>query len=235
MKLTFLISVLLISVFLSAQDPTPAPSAQARPERGQRGQGGRGGFGFGGTTGTISEIKDNVITIKTSEGKTLSVKTSAETRFMGKDRAQITLKDLKVGDSIATGGQPAGDGAIEARMVALLDEETVKRMKEAQANMGKTNIAGEVKDIKETNITVLRPDGQTQVIAVDENTSLKKQGESITLADIKAGDRISGPGELKDGVFVAKELRVGMPGTGGGQRRPTGDASRPESSKPEKP
>src|SRR6266436_3104337 len=138
MKLTFLISVLLFSVCLCAQDSTPAPGAQARPERGQRGPGGRGGFGSGGTTGTISEIKDNVITIKTSEGKTLAVKTSADTRFMGKDRAQITLKDLKVGDSIGAGGQPAGDGAIEARMVALLDEETVKRMKEAQASLGKT-------------------------------------------------------------------------------------------------
>jgi hypothetical protein len=233
MKLTFLISVLLFSVCLCAQDPTAAPGAQARPERGQRGQGGRGGFG--GTTGTISEIKDNVITIKTSEGKTLAVKTSADTRFMGKDRTPIAIKDLKVGDSIATGGQPAGDGTIEARMVALLDEEAVKRMKEAQASLGKTNIAGEVKEIKDTNITVLRPDGQTQVIAVDENTSLKKQGESITLADIKAGDRISGPGELKEGVFVAKELRVGMPGMGGGQRRPSSDVPRPESSKPEKP
>lgn len=179
--------------------------------------------------GTISEVKDGVITIKTSEGKTLTVKTSADTRFVGKDRTPIAIKDLKVGDSVMAGGQPAGEGAIEARMVALLDEEAVKRMKDAQANMGKTMIAGEVKEIKETNITVLRPDGQTQVIAVDENTSLKKQGESITLADIKAGDRISGPGELKDGVFVAKEIRVGMP-----QRRPLGDGPRPDGAKPEK-
>jgi preprotein translocase subunit YajC len=228
MKLTILISVLLFSVCLCAQDATPAPGGQARPERGQRGPGGRGGFG-GGTTGTISEIKDNVITIKTSDGKTLTVKTSADTRIMGKDRTPIAIKDLKVGDSVMAGGQTAADGAIEARMVALLDEEAVKRMKDAQANMGKTMIAGEVKEIKETNITVLRPDGQTQVITVDENTSLKKQGESITLADIKAGDRISGPGELKDGVFVAKEIRVGMP-----QRRPLGDGPRPDGAKPEK-
>jgi hypothetical protein len=243
MKPILLFSVLLLTASLFAQDPSPAPApggqapgAQVRPERGQRGPGGgRGGFGFGGTTGTISDIKDGVITIKTSEGKTLAVKTTPDTRFIGKDRAQIALKDLKVGDSIATGGQPAGEGAIDARMVALLDEEAVKRMKEAQANMGKTMIAGEVKEINETKLTILRPDGQTQVIAVDENTSLKKQNESITLADIKAGDRVSGPGELKDGVFVAKELRVGMPGMGGGQRRPAGDAPRPDTSKPEKP
>jgi hypothetical protein len=106
-------------------------------------------------------------------------------------------------------------------------------MKEAQANLGKTNIAGEVKEINETKLTILRIDGQTQVIEVDENTSLKKQGESITLADIKAGDRLSGPGELKNGVFVAKELRVGM--LGAGQRRQQGGMATPEGSKPEKP
>src|SRR4051794_1142924 len=100
MKLTSLFSVLLFAASCFAQDPTPAPApgaqapgAQVRPERGQRGPGGgRGGFGFG-TTGTISEIKDGVITIKTFEGKTLTVKTNADTRLMGKDRTQIAIKD----------------------------------------------------------------------------------------------------------------------------------------------
>lgn len=233
MKASLVLLILALSVCMSAQDPAPAPPRQGSPQGGSRGPGQRGGFGFGGTTGTISEIKDNVLTIKTSDGKTLNVKTSSDTRFLGKDRTPIAIKDLKVGDYIATGGQPSGEGAIEARMVALLDEETVKRMKEAQTNLGKTNIAGEVKEINETKLTILRIDGQSQVIEVDENTSLKKQGESITLADIKVGDRLSGPGELKNGVFTAKELRVGMPG--GGLRRQQGGMVAPERSKPEKP
>ena len=44
-------------------------------------------------------------------------------------------------------------------------------------------------------------------------------GESITLADIKVGDRVAGPGEVKSGRFVAKELTVMTPGNG--RRRST--------------
>ena len=43
--------------------------------------------------------------------------------------------------------------------------------------------------------------------------------ESITLADVKVGDRVSGPGELKNGRFVSKELTVMTPGAG--RRRST--------------
>ncbi|HZS26333.1 MAG TPA: hypothetical protein VFB76_03820, partial [Candidatus Angelobacter sp.] len=72
-------------------------------------------------------------------------------------------------------------------------------------------IAGEVKAINETKLTIARPDGQTQEIEVDENTSFRKGMESITLPDIKVGDFVRGRGELKNNVFVPKELVVGRP------------------------
>ena len=89
--------------------------------------------------------------------------------------------------------------------------------------MGKKFIVGEVKAINETKLTIARPDGQTQEIEVDENTSFKKGSESITLPDIKVGDFVRGRGELKDSTFVPKELIVGrqqmriMMGGPGGQ------------------
>src|SRR5262249_39723716 len=78
-------------------------------------------------------------------------------------------------------------------------------------DLGKKFIAGEVKAINETKLTIARPDGQTQDIEGDENTSFKKGGESITLPDIKVGDFVRGRGELKDNTFVPKELMVGRP------------------------
>ncbi|MCU1286246.1 MAG: hypothetical protein JWO13_2596 [Acidobacteriales bacterium] len=239
MRIMHAVFAVIFSICAFAQEQTSAAPAaqQGRQDRGQRfpgARGGGGGFLGNGTSGTISEIKGNVLTLKGAEGKTFAVKIGDNARLIGKDRAQISLKDLKVGDYATAGGQPGTDGVIEARVVMLMDEEAVKRMKDAQANMGKTMIAGEVKGINETKITVQRMDGQTQVIEVDENTSLKKMGESITLADIKVGDRISGPGELKGGVFVAKELRVGQMGAGGQQRR-SGQMDRPAESKPDKP
>jgi hypothetical protein len=67
---------------------------------------------------------------------------------------------------------------------------------------------------------------------VDENTSFKKGNESITLPDIKPGDFVRGSGDLKDGVFVPKELIVGR-----GQMRIMmgGPGNPPPSDKPSTP
>jgi hypothetical protein len=77
--------------------------------------------------------------------------------------------------------------------------------------MGKRFIAGEIKSIDGTQLTIQRPDGVTQKISVDEDTSFRKNGESITLADLKPGDHVSGRGELKNDVFVPAVLNVGQP------------------------
>ena len=44
-------------------------------------------------------------------------------------------------------------------------------------------------------------------------------GESITLADVKVGDSVAGPGALKNGVFVPTQLYVGDPAARGNRRR----------------
>jgi len=104
--------------------------------------------------------------------------------------------------------------------VGVVPVEMVQRMQQGggpgggmagfnREDLGKKFIVGEVKAIHETRLTIARPDGQTQEIEVDENTSFKKGGESITLPDIKVGDFVMGRGELKENVFVPKELTVG--------------------------
>src|SRR3954470_15396952 len=194
--------------------------AQPPPADGQRRGGGmRGGGGMmmmgggGGNAGQVTAINGADITVKTMTGAQLTVKTSEETRFFGKDRTPIALKDIKVGDYIMAGGAPQQEGAVTARFVGQLDEAGVKRLQDFQANLGKTVIAGEIKSIDETKLTIARPDGQTQQIELDESTSLKRgRDESITLADVKAGDRVYGEGELKNGVFVPRELHVMAPG-----------------------
>lgn len=105
-------------------------------------------------------------------------------------------------------------------------------------------------DMDNATMTVDRPDGVSQTIGFDEGTSFRRgravlsiangqgfssgtngataanppatapTGESITLADIKVGDRVVGPGEVKSGRFVAKELTVMTPGAG---RRRSGE------------
>ena len=52
-------------------------------------------------------------------------------------------------------------------------------------------------------------------------------GESITLADIKVGDMVVGPGALKAGVFVPTQLTVVDPAAMGRRRRSEGADSTP--------
>jgi hypothetical protein len=95
--------------------------------------------------------------------------------------------------------------------------------------LGKNFIMGEIKAINGTQIEIARPDGQTQTIAVDENTSFHKNRESVTLADFKAGDRVFGRGEVKNNVFVAASLNEGQPGMGrGGMRTGGGEGTPPQ-------
>jgi hypothetical protein len=129
-----------------------------------------------------------------------------------KDRQPAKLADFKVGDMAMVRGRSTGTDAWEAEFLGSRRGDSgpggFSQGGYAQ-DLGKKFIAGEIKSIDGTHLTIARMDGQTQTIAVDENTSFKKNGESITLADFKAGDHVFGPGEVKDGTFVASKLMIG--------------------------
>jgi hypothetical protein len=105
----------------------------------------------------------------------------------------------------------------------------------------------------------LRPDGVTQVIGVDEETSFRHGGrrmaamingsgpveagggqsagsgageESVTLADVKVGDRVVGPGTVKNGVFVPTELGVMDPAAMRERRRQRANGAEPGGAAP---
>lgn len=176
--------------------------------------------------GTVSSIgKDSLTITPLGGGSSVTVRVSDSTRLM-KDRQPGKLADIKTGDTVFVRGDLKAN-VMEAVFVAVVPPEMAERLKQGGGrgvfiagpgqgafnpeDMGKKFIAGEVKSINETRLTISRPDGQNQEIEVDENTSFKRGNESITLADIKVGDFVRGPGELKNNVFTPKELRVGRP------------------------
>lgn len=179
--------------------------------------------------GTVNAVAKGSLTVTPfNGGAAVTIKVSDSTRVM-KDRQQASLSDIKAGDNVFAHGA-LKDNVMEALMVGVIPPEMAERMKQGGGgrifalagpgggqgafnpeDMGKKFIAGEVKAINETRLTIARPDGQTQEIEVDENTSFKRGNESITLPDIKVGDFVRGPGELKNDVFTPKELRVGRP------------------------
>jgi hypothetical protein len=115
---------------------------------------------------------------------------------------------------------------VGAIFLIVFDKEQYER---AKADFGKTWTAGVVVSIEETKITIKRPDGVTQIVTADENTSFRKHRQSITLLDIKAGDNISARGSLQNGNFLATVLSVGGP-MGPGQRSGAPADSRPQAS-----
>jgi len=192
--------------------------------------------------------KDSLIIAPLMGGDAVNVKVSDTTR-VAKDRQPFKFEQIKVDDVIFARGE-LKNNSMQAAVVSVVNPEMIQRIQQGGAagggpgspmggfnreDLGKKFIIGEVKAINETKLTIARPDGQTQDIEVDENTSFKKGGESITLPDIKVGDFVRGRGELKDNTFVPKELMVGRPqmrmmiGGPGGQ--PT-EQKKPESAPP---
>jgi hypothetical protein len=202
-------SKLILAMILSAtavwgqstgSDPqTP----QTQPERGGRMRQGS----FRGTAGTITEINGDKITLKDMRGTTATIKVTPSTQYR-RDRQPAKFADFKVGDMVVVRGESTGENAWTAQGIMLNAGGGAMR-----EQLGKKFIAGEVTKIEDTKLTIKRIDGETQVIEVDENTSFRNgQRESITLADIKIGDRVAGRGDLKDGTFVPAVLNVGAPG-----------------------
>lgn len=215
-RLTLAIAALALScIFAVAQDATFSPNPQSPAnEQGPHGPR-RPRIG-----GTITAIDGSKITIKSSDGSQIEVRTDAETQFR-KNRQAAKLSDFKVGDEIFVGGD-LKDGVVQARMIGSRPAGGPPDFREA---LGKRFIVGEVKSITGTKLNILRPDGVTQDISVDESTSFRKNQESITLADIKVGDHVFGRGAMKNDVFVPTELNVGQPSFRG---RPPGEGPSPE-------
>ena len=210
------IAVCVAAPFVVGQQNESAPPS--RPSDAQSGE--RRGPRLGGT---ITAISGDSITLKTFDGKTATVHVSDSTRYR-KDRNDAKPSDFKVGDMVMVRGEQAGEDKWNATTVMG----RTGGMGPGQGGpggphseiLGKKFIVGEIKSIDGVKLTILRPDGETQTIAVDENTSFRKQRESVTLADFHAGDKVFGRGEVKDGVFVPAVLNLGeppmMPPNGGG-------------------
>jgi hypothetical protein len=199
-----------------------------------------GGAAFAGgqmVRGTVTAVAGDHFTVRTEAGEVYQVAVSANTRLT-KDRQPLKVADIKVGDGMGAMGVLDGPTkTVHAVFVGVLDAEQVKKAREG---LGKVFITGKVTaiDMDGLKLTVLRPDGVSQVIGVDEGTSFRhggrgmagmvsgsgvvdapaagarggaaggSGGESITFADVKVGDGVAGRGGLKNGLFVPTELGV---------------------------
>ncbi len=128
----------------------------------------------------------------------------------GNPPQQIAATDIKAGDVInVMGDTDATAKTVNARAVALMDQQTVDQIHAMEANFGKTWLMGKVTAIDGTKITLTGTlDSAPHTIVADENTEFRKRRDPITLADIQVGDTVRADGAAKDGVFTAVNVNV---------------------------
>jgi hypothetical protein len=154
-----------------------------------------GGTVFAGgqmVRGTVTAVALDHLTVKTEAGEVYQVVFSANTR-VNKDRQPVKVTDIKAGDGVgAMGVLDPATKTVHAVFVGVMDAEQVKKAREG---MGKVFITGRVTaiDMDALKLTVLRPDGVTQVIEVDEQTSFKRGGRGMSMLASGSGVTEMGP------------------------------------------
>jgi Domain of unknown function (DUF5666) len=191
--------------------------------------------------GKITALHESSLEISNPNGETVTVKITPQTEFR-KDRQPAKRSDFKVGDVIAVRGQENSDHTWTAQMIGARSANGEGRGPNIQAGaLGKDYVAGEVKSVDAPKISVLRTDNVTQTIELNEDTSLHKGRDAITMADVQVGDHLVARGAMQDNVFVPKFVMVigpeqwkRMQEMGGGMTR-MGSADSRSGSTPQKP
>jgi hypothetical protein len=218
---------------------------QSEPEDGSFSMGAQGRM----VRGTVTATAADRLTLKTEAGDVFQVVLTTNTRLM-KDRQPVKIADIHSGDGAGAMGviDPATK-TIHAAAVMVVDAAQVKKMREDMGKTYISGKVAAIDDLELTikrqdgvtqkiavdEGTSFRKGGRRDgaMMRGDGSASFGPEagpgpgpgpgqsgGESITLADIKVGDVVIGPGALKAGVFVPTQLTVLDPAAMGRRRRP---------------
>ncbi len=201
-------------LFLLAATPgraqTPAPAARgqeqgAAPTAGltQRPEDGRGLP----LLGKITAIKKGSLELAKPDGSTATVKITDKTEYR-RDRQGAKLGDFKLGDMVYVRGEANSDHSVTAQLIGGRSGGGAAGGGQGFGEMGKDFVMGEVKSVDAPKLTVLRPDSVTQTLELNEETSLRRGRESITMADIQPGDHVVVRGGVEKNMFVPKNVMV---------------------------
>jgi hypothetical protein len=158
--------------------------------------------------GKITAIHDSSLQISNPNGDAVTVKITPQTEFR-KDRQPAKRSDFKVGDVIAVRGQENPDHTWTAQIIGARSANGEGRGPNMQAGtLGKDYVTGEVKSIDAPKISVLRSDNVTQTIELNEDTSLRKGRDAITMSDVQVGDHLLARGAVQENIFVPKFVMV---------------------------
>jgi hypothetical protein len=154
--------------------------------------------------GTISSVGVDRFEIKKMDGSSQTILVDEQTKYQ-QGQQEIQLEDLKAGDRVAVRGRTNANQEFVALMVRRFTEEESQRFQNPSERA-----FGEIVSIGNGQIKVQNPRQGERIIVVNEQTEFIKDGQPITLKDLKVGDRIFALGKETQGHFVATRVTTGQ-------------------------
>ncbi len=165
--------------------------------------------------GTINSVGVDRFEIRKMDGTAQTVMVDGQTEYRegGRDAQKaLHLEDLKTGDRVFVRGRTNENKEFIALTVRRVTEEETQRFNSERA-------FGEISSIDGNQIKVQNPRQGKKTVIVNEETVFIKEGQPITLKDLKVGDRIFALGKETNGQFVAARVFTGQFQQGHGQGR----------------
>jgi preprotein translocase subunit YajC len=214
-KQFFRLGLVLLLFATSGRAQAPVSTAQDQGQGAHLTEGQKRGPSDGrgpGVFGKITAISKESIELAKPDGTTVAVKITDKTEY-SKDRQGAKLEDFKVGDLVFVRGEENADHSVTAQMIGGRSGGGPEGGRGPGGGggfgeLGKDFVVGEVKSVDAPKLTVLRPDNVTQTLELNEETSLRKGRDSITMADIQAGDHVVVRGGVQNNMFVPKNVIV---------------------------
>jgi hypothetical protein len=168
--------------------------------------------------GTIEKIDGNVMTIKSRDGATLTIKQGDKFRVQGLAKASLT--DIPVDTFIGVTAMPQPDGSQKAIAIHIFTDQQRKVVPQRhgpwdlQPNSTMTNavVGSKVAATDGNVLTVKYPNGEKKIVVTPQTAIVK-----VVPADnseVKAGAKIiiMGAAKQPDGTLVAPNIYVGKDG-----------------------
>jgi preprotein translocase subunit YajC len=220
-----LLCLLAAAIQTEARSPQEAPPPQnpgAAQGAGAPQTPGRGGERRPGLFGKLTAVHDQSFEITRQDGSVATVKISASTQFR-KEGQDAKVNDFKVGDIVFVRGEENSDHTWNAEIIGTRSgggpggagagggrggPGGAPGGARPAGVLGQDYVFGEVKTVDAPKLTILRPDNVTQTVELNEETSLRKGRDAITIAEIQPGDHIMVRGGMANNAFQPKSVIV---------------------------
>jgi hypothetical protein len=168
------------------------------------------GDDHGGTTmtanGTVKSVGTDSLVVTTVPKGDVTVNVDAKT-IIRKQGVLIKLADIKAGDGVNTMGQRVDDHTELARQIEVRGNGQENEPQEMSAE-------GTVKSAGSGSLVVTTHAHGDVTVNTDANTTIRKEGKSIQLSDVKVGDGVEAEGQKVDAqTLLARTIEV--TGSGG--------------------